>query len=179
MSVIGRSLRAVALSVVLGGGLAAVTTPSADAVSLLTCGASQTATFSPSLKTTPQSVAVAVQTQYGPCVNAANLLELRTGTAHAAFPPATLSCDGLLVASPGQRTITWSTGGTSTFSFTAIGNTIAGGVLQVTQTGSITAGEFSGSTAVGVLLLAAGTLDACDTTGVSSLAGPGTLTIAL
>lgn len=179
MRAIGRSLRAVALSVVLGGGLAAVAAPSAGAASLLTCGASQTATFSPALKTTPQSVAVAVQSQYGPCVNAAHPLELRTGTASAAFPPATLSCDGLLVASPGQRTITWSTGATSTFTFTAVGNTIAGGVLQVTQTGTITAGEFSGSTAVGVLLLAAGALDACDTTGVSSLTGPGTLTIAL
>jgi hypothetical protein len=167
------------LSVVLGGVLVTAAAPSAGATSLLACTASQTATFSPPLKTTLQSVAVAVQTTYGLCVNAQRPLEFRTGTASAEFPPATLGCDGLLVSTPGVRTITWSTGGTSTFSFTAIGNTILGGVLQVTQTGTITAGEFSGSTAVGVLLLAAGALDPCDTTGVSSLSGPGTFTIAL
>ncbi len=152
---------------------------SAQALDVVTCGGSEVTSFSPALTERPQSVLASTTTLYQPCVNVLRPLELRTGVASGTVGPTVRTCDDLLTARTGQRTVRWSTGTTSTFSFISTVTALRGGVLQVVQQGSITAGEFSGDTAVGVVLLTQSDLDACATTGVASLGGTVTLTIAL
>ncbi len=49
----------------------------------------------------------------------------------------------------------------------------------MTEVGSITDGEFRGKTAVSVIAVLQSDLAACSTTGVASVGGPVTITIAL
>jgi hypothetical protein len=157
---------------------AAVAAPTAGAA-LVVCGGSEVATYSPGLTSTPAPTTVTTRTTYQPCVDALGLPLTRTAVASSTIGPVTRSCSDLLSPASGVRVIRWSTGSTSTFTFNATVATLAGGVIQILQQGSITDGDYRGSTAVGVVLIAQTDLDACTTTGVSSLGGPATLTIAL
>jgi hypothetical protein len=172
-------VRPAALAVVIAAGLGAASAPSASAVDLLTCGGSETASFSPAIRDAPQPVATEVRTVYQPCVNALRPLELRSGAASASVPATPRQCTDLLASGAGSRTIAWSTGTTSTFTFTSAANNVGGNVLEVIEQGTITAGEFRGSTAVSVIAIATRQLLACSTTGLSSLSGVATFTIAL
>lgn len=160
-------------------GALALTAPSANALDLITCGGSEIATYSPPLSDTPQQVAVRTDALYQPCVNALDLLEFRTGVSSGSIGATTRTCSDLFTTRPGQRVIRWSTGRTSTYTFNTTVTTLAGGVLQSIHRGQITAGDFAGSTAVEVVVLAQTALAACATTGVPSLGGPITLTITL
>lgn len=151
---------------------------SAGATTLLTCPGSQSATFSPALTNTPVLSSIAVSGSFGPCVNAADPLELRTGTITADVPAAERSCTSLLQTTPGYRSISWSTGTTSRFDYTASASFVAGGAIQVVQDGTITSGEFAGKSAIGTVTLLSPGLLACSGAGVSQFGGPATLTIA-
>lgn len=172
--------RCVALGVALAatGGGAALAAPQAEAVDLLTCGGTVATSYSPPLTDTPQPVTTSTTTLYQPCVNVTNPLEFRTGISAATFGPSERSCQSLLRVLPGRQLIRWSTGGTSTFTFTTF-ITSSNGILQVTETGSITDGDFRGRTAVSVVAVLQTDLAACATTGVASVGGLATLTIAL
>lgn len=105
---------------------------------------SQTDTFTPPLTRTPQDVTVGITARYGPCVSSSDP-DLTSATAAFTVPVPGLSCLSLLNTGTMTYDITWNTGETSTISadYTV---TIAGGVLTVTRTGTITSGPFTGST---------------------------------
>jgi hypothetical protein len=116
---------------------------------------------------------------FGPCVNLNNPLELRTGTASGTSSPVTRSCTDLLNSGgPTIRVIHWSTGTTSTFSYFVNSSIIAGGAIEIVETGSITAGEFAGNTAIADYVIANPDLTACGGAGVSQFIGSGVFTIA-
>jgi hypothetical protein len=160
-------------------GALVFTAPSAHAVDLVTCTGSEISRYSPFLSNTPQLVETRIDALYQPCVNALNPLEFRTGVASGTIGARTRTCNDLFTTQPGERVIRWSTGRTSTYTFNTTVTMLAGGVLQSIHRGQITAGDFAGSTAVEVVVLAQTALDACATTGVPSVGGPITLTIAL
>lgn len=171
--------RALLLAMLLAVAALSALAPSASATTLLTCPAAETAGYSPALTNTPQATTITSSSALGPCVNAAAPLELRTGTAGGTFGPLTRSCTDLLDSGgPVSRTIAWSTGTTSTFTYDVASSFIAGGAIQVVQDGTITAGEFSGKAAVSTITVASPGLAACSGAGVASFSGVGTLTIA-
>lgn len=173
-----RSLGALLLAGAVALLAAAAMAPAAGAATALTCPGTETSTFSPPLTNTTKPTSISIGHSYGPCVNATNPLELRSGTASVTIPPVPLSCTSLLFSGPGSRVIHWSTGTTSTFSFTATMSFLAGGAIQVTEEGSITAGEFFGDTALSTVTVASSNFLACGGAGVSQFVGVVTMTIA-
>jgi hypothetical protein len=110
----------------------------------LTCAGTQTATFSPGLLLTPQTVTIGLDAVMAPCVSAEDPT-LTSGTQSLSFAT-TQSCLDLVPAS-GTKTYQWSNGQSSTFTFTAVKSNTGGQYVAV-ATGTITAGQFVGSTAV-------------------------------
>lgn len=123
---------------------------------------SQQVTQTPGLTNTEQTVDVVVALDLGTCASLSHPT-IHTGTSHADFT-ATLSCADLLSTGTGSQVFAWSTGETSTFSFT---RTVAqtDGETVLTLTGKITSGLFTGDN--GVLTIADTTLDlaACQSPG--------------
>lgn len=170
-------IRTLMLSVAAATTLVLAIAPGAHAATVLTCGAAEVTSFSPGLTNTPQPTTTTTSSYYQPCVNVTNPLELRTGTGLSVSGPASRSCTSLLGSGSRTRTIHWSTGTTSTWSYVSTTNFLAGGAGQITQQGSITAGEFQGATAVGVIVDYSGALAQCDSSGLASFGGQGALTI--
>lgn len=160
---------AIALTVALTGTTAVSASVAHAAPVDVTCAGTETATYHPGVRLTPQSVHVAVTGILAPCtssnpaITAANYTESFT---------ATLSCQTLLAGRTGTRVFHWSNGQSSTFTFNRTLNN-AGGQVTVTFTGNITAGQFAGDTAVEqVVLVSPNTLQCLASPGLTSL-GPG------
>lgn len=174
----GRVLSALVTAVLIAACGLAAGSPAAGAVEALVCAGSSTTSFSPALTNTPRQVNLSYTANYQPCVNAANPLEFRTGRASGASPaPVLRSCTDLLVPNHLTRTISWSTGTTSTWEFDST-SVYVNGQLVTTATGSIVAGEFRGSTAIGVTTYLA-SLDDCGAGGLAQIGGPTTLRVLL
>jgi len=109
----------------------------------ITCAGTETQMFAPGLLLTPQTVALTVHSIYSPCVSTVDP-SITFGTTDFGFA-STLSCLDLLKSSAGTMAFNWSNGAQSTFSFNRSATTV-GGELVVSETGVITAGEFSGDT---------------------------------
>ena len=143
------------------------------------CAGTETATYNPPLTNTQQPQQVTTTTSYSPCV-VLGVSGISSGTAYA-NAMRDLSCTTLLGGGPATRIINWSNGLSSTFTLTSTVNSV-NGLLVVTLTGNISAGLFKDQSAVGVLtvnnLSQADFLTACSGSGVVSLSGPSTLTIA-
>lgn len=147
----------------------------ADVVQV-TCGGSQTTTYSPGLTNTRQTVQRAGQNIHSPCVSTLPPFAFSGSTSFSST--STLSCLSLTAANTGTDVITWSTGRTSTFAYNRT-VTIVQGETVVTLTGSITAGDFSGATAVETITSVSLDLTACSTPqGITSTFGVSELTIA-
>lgn len=176
MSIIRTKLLAIVVAVgALAGGFAPA---AAHATTLLTCTGTESVVFTPALTNTTQNVTLHLGSSYGPCVNATNPLELRTGTVSTTIPLVPRSCSDLLSGpSTTTRVIHWSTGTTSTWTFTITTEEVAAGVYVSTRTGTITAGQFQGATAIGAAAHASGALLACSTTGLTNDGGVASLTI--
>ena len=144
------------------------------------CAGTETATYNPPLTNTQQEEQVTATTSYSPCV-VLGVSGISSGTAYSNPPIRDLSCTALLGGGPSIRIINWSNGLSSTLSYTSNVNSV-NGLLVVTMTGNISAGLFKGQSAVGVVtvnnLSQADFLTACSGSGVVSLSGPSTLTIA-
>ncbi|WP_330181442.1 hypothetical protein OHB26_34515 [Nocardia sp. NBC_01503] len=123
--------------------------PHASAGALdLTCTppSSETVTYNPPVTMTPQPTTATVSTVFGPCVSATN--PAVTAGSRSLTAPLTRSCLQLLDSGgPYLVTITWNTGQTSTLTLNRVTN-VAGAVITVTQTGTVTGGLFSGDTVV-------------------------------
>jgi hypothetical protein len=107
---------------------------------------SASSNYSPPLSSTPQLVTSSTNWQLGPCVST-SVPALTSGSVSTVNPARERTCLELLNTGPAETTITWNTGATSTLS-TIRTTSVAGAVLIVTYTGTITSGLFSGDTVV-------------------------------
>lgn len=150
-------------------------TPASAAPFQVVCGGSQTTTYSPGLTNTPQTVQRSGTNIHTPCVSTLPPLTFSGSTSFTST--ASLSCLSLTAANTGTDLITWSTGRTSTFAYNRT-VTVVQGQTVVTLTGSITAGDFTGATAVETITSVNLDLAACSTPqGITSTYGVSELTI--
>ncbi|MBB5867481.1 hypothetical protein F4553_000860 [Allocatelliglobosispora scoriae] len=121
----------------------------ADAAGVdLICGGTNTATFTPGLTLTAQTVHIDAVGTLTSCVSSDAAITSGTYTASG---NGTLSC--LTGGHAGQFTISWNTGAYSTIAFT---NSVAVrplGEVVVLATGTVTSGEFAGDTYTGTFTL--------------------------
>ncbi|WP_299538911.1 hypothetical protein [uncultured Streptomyces sp.] len=129
---------------------------------------SASVTYNPPLTNTPQVSSASLNWQLGPCVST-SVPALTSGTHSAVNPPRTRTCLELLNTAAETRTITWNTGATSTLSLNRT-TTVAGAVLVVTFTGTVTAGLFAGDTVVATQTGPATDILLC-TLGLGSVSG--------
>ncbi|MFS0694162.1 hypothetical protein [Streptomyces nitrosporeus] len=102
--------------------------------------------YTPPLTNTPQPSSAFVSWQLGPCVST-SVPGLTSGTSTDSVPPRSRSCLDLLAAGTETKVVTWNTGATSTLSMNRT-VTVAGAVVLVTHTGTVTSGLFAGDTVV-------------------------------
>lgn len=107
----------------------------------LTCTENDSATYSPGLLNTPQTVNVTVHNTLN-CLSLSDPT-LTSGTLSLSVHGLTRSCTDLLASTTGHYTLRWNNGNTSTISYSITAN-YANGTLVVTEKGTVTAGEFTG-----------------------------------
>ncbi|MCE7000818.1 hypothetical protein LZG04_39280 [Saccharothrix sp. S26] len=117
----------------------------------VTCAppSSRSTTYTPPLTVAPQDVTVQTTAQYGPCVSLSNPA-LTSGSRTSTVLAPGFGCLDLLAAGSFTYPIVWNTGQTSTISANYT-STIVGAALVITNTGTVTAGLFTGSTVVQVI----------------------------
>lgn len=135
----------------------------------------QTVSFSPGVTLTPQNVSVTFNAALGLCVSLTQP-QITSGTSSGNVTVA-LDCLDLLSTTTGTQTFNWNDGQSSTLSFTRTVTNLNGQTV-LTLTGPITAGLFTGRTAVFVIVQPALNLLACQTPqGLTSQSGVATLAI--
>jgi hypothetical protein len=164
-------VRVVVLLVLSAAGLA----PAAQAAVNVTCVGTSNVSYSPGLTLFTQAVTATLDNVYNctstdPTITSGSSLHTRT------VPLSCLSPAGLFNSTVGY-TITWSNGQTSTahgiFNVTSVGGTVI-----VVAEGAITAGQFTGATAVITWTWPAPNPLAClSAQGVANLAGVSTVQI--
>lgn len=135
----------------------------------------QTVSFSPGVTLTPRSVSVSFHAALGVC---ASLTQPQiTSGSSSGNVTVTLDCLDLLSTTTGTQTFRWSDGQSSTLSFTRTVTNVNGQTV-ITLTGPVTAGLFTGRTAVFTVTEPALDLTACQSPqGLTSQAGVTTLAI--
>ncbi|WP_145927085.1 hypothetical protein [Jeongeupia sp. USM3] len=145
---------------------------------LVTCTGSAADSYTPGITQTAQTVQVDTTSTYSQCTS---LLPLWNGSAvsHANFPFAGASCLSLLGVSTGTmaKTINWSDGTSSTWSGgTSTVNAVEGSTVIV-RVAPITDGRYLGRSVVETKVYLNTDLNACSTSGMSSLNGTAELLI--
>jgi hypothetical protein len=148
---------------------------SADPVDL-TCVSSASSTYSPGLSLTTQATSITTAGQLDPCVSVSDPT-VTSGTFGSTFTRTT-SCLALLDTGTGTRVFHWSNGNTSSFTFSSTSTYVTGQIVT-TLRGTITAGEFAGSSAVQVVAFVADLTKCLLPGGVTGSTGVGDLTIYL
>lgn len=110
----------------------------------VSCVTTGTATYTPGLLLTPQTVTVDAGYTLAPCVSGDPTLT--SGTVDEGGT-GTRSCLDLAASRSGTSTIHWNNGQTSTFRYDLVVNNVAGQLVLV-ATGTVTAGLFAGSAVV-------------------------------
>jgi hypothetical protein len=161
--------------------LSLVHSASAHALSLesLACEGNHHTSYDPALTNTPQTMTITTDEAFGldsPNVGACIVVgaPITGGTRHL-VSTLTLSCTQLLSNNPNIYTYLWNTGASSTVNYQIVEVIRGDSETVLTRTGSVTAGFGSGDTAVSTTTFVNTALDACFTTGVTELSGPGTL----
>ena len=131
--------------------------PSAGAATVsATCVGTQHVNHSPGLLLlTPRVTTMAIDEIFSPCVSPGH--PGLTAVSHSAFQTRPITCLELAVPNSFTKTLTWSTGQSSTFQFNQVASTVGGNTV-VTLTGVITAGLFAGSSAIETITGPANTL---------------------
>ncbi|MER7705192.1 hypothetical protein ABTX81_20140 [Kitasatospora sp. NPDC097605] len=171
-----RQLIVVALLLTLIG-LAAPTTAQAHVVQV-SCEGTVHNAYDPPLTATPRDTEVTVDSSYNIGCVAPGHEDILPGSAHLHVTVPDYSCIDLLSTAPGTQTITWADGSTTTYAYTRAVSDIAG-TLVVTNSGTVTAGRFTGSTVLQVATAPAPNPLVCLTTGYSSLTAAVSLQILL
>lgn len=133
-----------ATGAVVAAGLLALAGP-ANAVSSTTCLGSSTITYAPGLTFTPRTVHHAETDTFSGCVSTDPTLT--SGSSFSSIDIDGASCLGLpSIHEDREFTITWNNGQHSVIDLTFT-DTIAGGIEQVTGTGTVISGQFQGGNA--------------------------------
>jgi hypothetical protein len=114
-------------------------------VGSVVCSGTLSNTYTPGILVTPRTVSLQRNLILAPCVSLSDTTltsGISSGTSNTS-----VSCLTVAVPQSGVNTITWNNGQTSVFTFNQIVNNI-GGQATLTATGTITAGQFAGHTAV-------------------------------
>ncbi len=161
-----------ALLAVLGlcAALLLVPVGSAHAATLLSCVGTETDTYDPPVTLTPQMTTIHVVGNLPLCPLGGSVSSVRWDYSTSNMK----SCVDLLTPNSGTMKLLYNDGLTSDFTYTTT-ITVVGGNNVVTQTGTITAGEFAGATAEAVKTQLA--IDPLCIGGIASSAGATTLTI--
>ncbi|TQM84531.1 hypothetical protein FHX81_6985 [Saccharothrix saharensis] len=142
----------------------------------LTCTENESVTYSPGLLTTPRPVDVSVHNVLS-CTSLTDPAVI-SGHVQATIRGLTRSCSDLAASGKGSYTITWHTGHTSTIDYTRSANYVLG-TLVIVESGTVTAGKFTGASTTHIVELANLNLPACLTEpGLTTAAGIGTYVFA-
>ena len=143
------------------------------------CTGTDMATYNPALTNTQQNIQITDTKNFNPC-----LVVGYSGITSATVNSQSVrdfSCEALLTGGPSERVINWSNRQSSTFSYTSSTSEVNGN-LVITFTGNISAGLFVNQSAVAVIVITslshADFLTACSGSGITSVSGTATLSIA-
>lgn len=156
-------------------------TPSSAAVGDLTClpgptGVNSTITFSPSLTYTPQMVTITSTNTFPNCTS--NDPSITSASIPTSTHTALRSCNDLLNSGSGPLTLVYNNKQSSSSTYNSqFSASYLLGQLIVVDSGPVTSGEFTGSTAIGTAIYPANFLQ-CNGQGISSLTGTYTINIA-
>ncbi|WP_283136101.1 hypothetical protein [Rhizohabitans arisaemae] len=142
-------LAAVLPALILAAAALALPTP-ARAASSTTCTGTSHVTFSPGLTLTPQNVTVTETDTVPSCTSTdPTITGIVTGGPFS-YPVPGASCNHVELnpAGGGQLVLHWNNGQTSTLTGLLSTLTATGGIVQNTAAGTVTAGQFTGATAV-------------------------------
>ncbi|MDQ2589160.1 hypothetical protein [Saccharothrix yanglingensis] len=163
------SLIAVAL---IASSLLFSPSPSQAAPGDLTCTENESVSYSPGLLTTRRSVDVSVDNVLS-CTSLTDPA-VTGGRVRAVVRGLDRSCTDLAASGSGSYTITWNTGETSTIGYTRSANYVLG-TLVIVESGTVTAGKFTGDSVTHVVELLNLNLLAClSEPGLTAASGIGT-----
>ena len=138
----------------------------------LTCTETESVTYSPGLVNTRRPVDVRVDNVLS-CTSLTDPA-VTGGQVRATVPGLNRSCTDLAASGSGSYTITWNTGETSTIGYNRSANYVLG-TLVIVETGTVTAGKFTGDSTTHVVELLSLNLLAClAEPGLTSVSGIGT-----
>ncbi len=168
-----RSIRAVLAVIALSTSSLLFSSSSAHAApGDLTCTESESVSYSPGLLTTRRPVQVSVHNVLSctsvtdPAVTGGLVLATINGLDRA--------CTDLAASGSGSYTITWNTAETSTISYNRSANYVLG-TLVIVETGTVTAGKFTGDAVAHVVeLLSLNLLSCLAEPGLTTASGLGT-----
>jgi hypothetical protein len=156
-------------------GVASV--PAAHALTInVTCPAgTTTASYDPGIRLMTRTLHVRGEDIYGgPCISSDPTIAFGIDQFDATLP---LSCEQPFFSGPGTTVIKWNNGRQSTLSVDGVVTTNGGQIID-TFTGTVTAGEFTGASAVAVLTdVQPNILECASSHGVTSESGTTTLII--
>ena len=152
----------------------------AQGLATLQCVGGHSATWTPGVTNTLETVTVSTQSNWT-CVNALDPLNILANASSTNTFQVQFDCQSLLsmTSPPITWTIQWNNGDTSTYTFTPAVTDEDGNLVVAAANGSITGGRFKGAAVVGTYILpglAAVVQNGC-IKGVTSATGTSTLTI--
>jgi hypothetical protein len=166
-SAVRRHGRPLVAAAVLGWATLSGGTPAQAAAVNVVCSGTQNVALSPGmLMFTPRDVTFTVDDIYGPCVSAGRP-RVTSARSHRSWLGRGVACVVVPRAASLSKELTWNNGQTSTFAFNQIATSV-GGNSVITEFGSITAGQFAGSTAVETVSGPANSLDCLSSRGLTS-----------
>jgi len=147
--------------------------PAAAQVTLARCVGTRDVAMSPGLNDVRRDVTFDTRNTLDACVSLTP--PLLTSATSSSLVTAPRSCSDLVGRAATTSVLTWSTGATSTLSYT-IDTVFAAGQIVNTQQGTVVAGRFAGASILGVVALVADLTQCATPTGITSTSGPYTLT---
>lgn len=158
-------------------GLAASASPAAAFGKVTHCSGTYLETYEPGITNTPQDVQATTSSNYTSCTSTDHSITSASSATGGTIPDA--ACVDLFQPpSSGQTTLTWNTGETTVYNWTATAVQL-GDTTLVIVTGTVIAGKFLGAKILRKNTFIQQTLESqCATSqGLQQTSGPATLTI--
>ncbi|WP_182903824.1 hypothetical protein [Microbispora sp. H10830] len=165
-------LAAVAALAVAGPAAAAASPAQARPLALVQCQGTESDAYDPGVVFQPRDFEITTTGRFTSCLGGG---DVTSGSYDERFT-IHAGCNDLLDGFQSARTVTWNTGQASVIEGTGSSTAVAGQVVT-TFTGTVTAGPFTGRSAVQVVTLPQPGLLKCLTTGFTGATGVTTLTI--
>jgi hypothetical protein len=174
LSTVRRSLTGVVVALLVAAGIVGAAPAAQAATELLSCTGSGANTYQPGVTAQPEVVSIASSANYDACVSTGS--PTITSGGYAIVANGLVSCLGGGVSI--TVTITWNTGETTTVAAVGLVVLRPTNEVVVIYQGTVTAGRFTGATAVMTAALLNTTPAQCFTAeGVTGTSGPANITI--